>query len=96
MRLAALAPLVAAAALAVVPAPAAHASCTDDLLAKYHTYYFSIDPDYFVEVNGLDVTVHTGNIVALGFGLVGFAAGEAIYVAGVTPGAVVQFANCVV
>jgi hypothetical protein len=99
MRLARLlAPLVVAAGLAVVPATAAHAGCADDLVTALgggDTIRFAIDPDYFVSVTGLEVTVYGDHVVALATGVTAFVVGRVVTLVGVAPGAVVTFADCV-
>jgi hypothetical protein len=93
-----LAPLAVAAALAAVPAPAAHAGCTDDFVAALGLggpYYFSGNLSRYVEVNGLDVQLHGGVLVSDAQGDVGFVVGKAVYAVAVAPGAAATLVSCV-
>jgi hypothetical protein len=93
----ALAPIAVAAALAVIPAPAAHAGCTDDLVAAFghSNFQFVLDPSRYAEVSGLDVTVHGDAVIATATGLVGIVEGRVVYIVAAAPGALVAFADCV-
>jgi hypothetical protein len=97
-----LTPIVCAAALTVVPAHSAHANatdagCIDDLVAALQPspIGISVVPDRYVEVNGIDIAVYTSNVVNDGFAITYAVYGRVLTLVFATPGALLQFVDCV-